>query len=347
MKRFFSLLLLVGLIFQATIVFAQTDEGETAVSHPTPVTDSQPDYHHNPDTPQQRQPHRLIDVGGYRLHLYCTGHGGPTVILDAGLGDSSLIWNDIQNEVDNDTRVCSFDRAGLGLSDPSPEPRTSIQFAAELHTLLDRSGEEGPFVLVGHSLGGYNMQLFATLYPEMVQSILLVDASHGNQVAAFSAILPNFEDLLASNTQALGQLADLAAAGTLTQEDIEPLLHPELSSRVKNQTIRLLLNRPQFLATIHDESAAIVESLSQLDQTATIGDTPVIALVATSFPAEAYGSEELANAFRDTWTNLQQDRIDTFTTNGQIQFVENSGHYIQLEQPQAVLDAIAQLITTK
>src|SRR5437868_14963164 len=110
-------------------------------------------------------PGKLVDVGGYRLHINCTGTGSPTVILDAGLGGTSLDWSKIQPAVARFTRVCSYDRAGYGWSESGPGPRTSPQIVKELHLLLVHAQVNGPYLLVGHSVGGLNMRLYAYRYP--------------------------------------------------------------------------------------------------------------------------------------------------------------------------------------
>src|SRR5215213_1175214 len=121
-------------------------------------------------------PGQLVDIGGYRLHIQCVGTGSPTVVLDAGLGGSSLDWNLVQPELGRTTRVCAYDRAGMGWSERSPYPRTPRQIADELHTLLTNAGIAEPYVLVGHSLGGKNVRLFALAHPEQVAGMVLVDA---------------------------------------------------------------------------------------------------------------------------------------------------------------------------
>ncbi len=120
-------------------------------------------------------PGRMVDVGGYRLHINCTGEGSPTVVIEAGWGDSSASWGWVQPEVAKTTRVCTYDRAGMGWSEASPEPRTAREFAKELHTLLANANEPGPYVLVGHSLGGYTVRVYAHDYPEEVAGLVLVD----------------------------------------------------------------------------------------------------------------------------------------------------------------------------
>jgi len=113
-------------------------------------------------------PGKLVDVGGYRLHLNCQGQGGPTVVMESGNGNFSLNWGRVPREVAKFTRVCTYDRAGLGWSDRSPQPRTAHNLVADLHTLLARSGVEPPYVLVGHSLGGMLMRLYAHEHPDQV-----------------------------------------------------------------------------------------------------------------------------------------------------------------------------------
>ena len=123
-------------------------------------------------------PGQRVDVGGYRLHIHCVGEGSPTVVLDAGLGGFSLDWSLVQPELAATTRVCAYDRAGYGWSDPSPDARTPSQIADELHTLLVNAGIQGPYVLVGHSAAGKHVRLFANRYPQAVVGMVLVDARH-------------------------------------------------------------------------------------------------------------------------------------------------------------------------
>src|ERR671916_2801122 len=124
-------------------------------------------------------PGEMVDVGGYSLHVYCTGEGGgaPTVVMDSGAGGSVLDWQLVQPEVVGFARVCTYDRGGAGWSEPGTQPRTSQQFVEELHTLLGNAGVQGPYVLVGHSLGGTNMQLYASQYPDEVAGMVLVDSA--------------------------------------------------------------------------------------------------------------------------------------------------------------------------
>jgi len=126
-------------------------------------------------------PGQLVDVGGYKMHINCTGQGSPTVVLAAGTADFSTTWVYVQPEVAKLTRVCAYDRAGLGWSEASPLPRTAGTTVAELHALLVNAKIPSPYVLVGHSLGGLHMRLYAHNYPDEVVGLILVDSLHEDQ----------------------------------------------------------------------------------------------------------------------------------------------------------------------
>src|SRR2546430_2450553 len=130
-----------------------------------------------------RPPGRLVDVGGHRLHINCTGRGVPTVVMEAGAGDFSFDWSLVQSKVTRFTRVCSYDRAGYAWSDPGPTPRTMQQIVAELHTGLRKVGVKAPYLFVGQSLGGLIARVYANQYPTEVAGMVLIDSSHeDNQI---------------------------------------------------------------------------------------------------------------------------------------------------------------------
>jgi alpha/beta hydrolase fold len=121
-------------------------------------------------------PGKLVDAGGgINMHIYCTGEGSHTVVLDAGLGAGSMSWARVQEEVSNHTRVCSYDRAGMGWSEEGPKPRTYMRIANELYRLLEAAGEHGPYVLVGHSAGAHTVRFFVQDHPVDVADIVLID----------------------------------------------------------------------------------------------------------------------------------------------------------------------------
>ncbi len=132
-------------------------------------------------TPEPKPLGQLVDLGGHRLHVNCTGKGSPTVVVENGLGDFSFDWILVQSRVSRFTRICTYDRAGYAWSDPGPKPRTFSQVNLELRDTLSKLGEQGPFVLVGHSYGGAVVRNFGTAYPHEVAGMVLVDASFEGQ----------------------------------------------------------------------------------------------------------------------------------------------------------------------
>jgi pimeloyl-ACP methyl ester carboxylesterase len=120
----------------------------------------------------------LVDVGGRNLHLQCTGSGAPTVLFESGLGEGYYVWSRVQPEVAKTHRACSYDRAGIGFSDPSPTRRSVASLVDDLHLLLAKSGEKPPFILVGHSLGGLLVRRYAARFPDEVSALVLVDSAH-------------------------------------------------------------------------------------------------------------------------------------------------------------------------
>lgn len=139
--------------------------------------------------PDGAQPNHAI-AKSPDLALFCEGSGSPTVILEAGLGGDHTTWALVQPEVAKLSRVCSYDRAGLGQSAPAPVPRTSADVVADLHRLLESAGESAPYLLVGHSFGGLHTRLFAATYPDEVSGMILVDAVHEDWWRRGAALLP-------------------------------------------------------------------------------------------------------------------------------------------------------------
>jgi pimeloyl-ACP methyl ester carboxylesterase len=133
---------------------------------------------------------RKVNVAGDRLYVHCMGAGTPAVIMEAGYNDVGETWSLVQPEVARYARACAYDRAGLGQSDPGPGARDSLDAVTALHALLNNAGIEGPYVLVGHSLGGEYVRLYAGRYPQDVAGLVLVDSAHPDQFQRSAAVLP-------------------------------------------------------------------------------------------------------------------------------------------------------------
>ncbi|MDQ7073051.1 MAG: alpha/beta hydrolase [Gammaproteobacteria bacterium] len=135
-------------------------------------------------------PGERYDIGGYSLHINCLGKGNPTVIMDVGLGDDSSDWQLLFKQSSKITHTCIYDRAGYGWSDYGPRPRTSRRIASELMILLQQANIAPPYILVGHSFGGFNLRLFASFFPKTVEGMILIDASHELQYDRLNIRLP-------------------------------------------------------------------------------------------------------------------------------------------------------------
>jgi len=146
-------------------------------------------------TPRTPQPTaapiaKLVSVGNYKLYIECTGTGNPTVVLDSGLSATSRSWFLVAPPVAKFARVCIYDRASTGRSERAPMPRTAQDLVNDLHALLNNAGVPPPYVMVGHSLGGMNVRLYASEYPNEVVGLVLVDSAHEDEWERFGALLP-------------------------------------------------------------------------------------------------------------------------------------------------------------
>jgi pimeloyl-ACP methyl ester carboxylesterase len=154
---------------------------------------------------------QLVDVGDHRLRINCTGVGSPTVVLESGLGESSFYWARISTAVAATTKVCVYDRAGRGWSESAPKPQDGLAVAADLHTLLTKSGNPGPYVLVGHSSGGVYVRIFAAKYPDEVAGMVMLDAQPPDPFTS----LPDYPAFYASTPTLYGILPSVARLGVL------------------------------------------------------------------------------------------------------------------------------------
>jgi pimeloyl-ACP methyl ester carboxylesterase len=219
-------------------------------------------------------PGQLVDVGGHRLHINCVGEGSPTVILESALGAMSSHWVRVQQQVAKTTRVCAYDRAGLGWSEPGPEPRDARQISSELYTLLKDADTEGPYMLVGHSYGGLYARMYAARYSEEVAGVVLVDSSHPEQFTRSPEGRAMYEQ-----TRRLGAVIPfLTRFGVIRLFNVYPA-HPDLPPQQRAQIEAFNSSTRQLSATA-EEFRATPETMAEVRSTGTLGDKPLAVISA-------------------------------------------------------------------
>ena len=273
-------------------------------------------------------PGQLVDVGGYRLHINCTGTGSPTVVIDAGLGDWSGSWSSwVQPEGAKTTQVCTYDRAGMGYSEAGPLPRTAEQFAKELHTLLQHAGILGPYVLVGHSMGGLPVRVFVHEYATDVAGVVLIESMNPRQAK------PSATDTsppAATHSSGFSILTLPARIGLLRLFAGPLGLTSDMSPEVQHAYTAFTVT-PRSFQTQLDEGTGMPESFRQAGAVTTFGDVPLIVLSRGLDPDP-------------DWQAMQAELLQ-LSSHSQHMFADKSGHNIQLDQPDAATAAIVQMVT--
>jgi pimeloyl-ACP methyl ester carboxylesterase len=238
------------------------------------------------------------------------------VLIEAGLGDSSISWRLVQQEVAKTTRVCSYDRAGMGWSERGPLPRDARHITGELHTLLQNANVPGPYVMVGHSVGGLPVRVFAHDYPADVAGVVLIDSMFPDQTGyATQSQVISFLSVLAR----FGIVRLLARPSGLV--DYEP---PDAAASFARSV------RPQSLQTFADEIRGIPDSLAQAGDVKSFGDLPLIVL--------SRGLDSTA-----AW-DAGQAELPLLSSNSQHLIAEKSDHGIQLHEPEAAVAAILKVV---
>ena len=295
------------------------------------------------DLGQYPPPGKMVDVGGYRLHLNCTGEGSSTVVMDYGLGGLSPLWSLVQPEVAKFARVCTYDRAGYGWSEFSLQPRTSQNMVRELHTLLQNAGVSSPYILVGHSLGGLNMSLFASQYPDEVAGLVLVDAVPPE---IYDRLDPEFADSMKATGNMFWGLSLISRLGLLrfllqiNRDAVAPDFVKQLPAEVQPVVLAKFL--PKTFNTAIAENQLMAESAKQLQQTKFDPELPLVVL---SHSKNMFASLEATKSERAeaTWQKLQRETAN-LSHKGKLIIAEDSGHDIHLDRPQLVVDAIRSMV---
>lgn len=275
-------------------------------------------------------PGQLIDVGGYKMHIDCAGQGSPTLILESGLGDSYVSWQKVQPQISQFTRVCSYDRAGLGYSDSSPHPRTSKAMAEELHLLLQNTGIPGPIVLVGHSLGGYDVRVYASLYRNDVAGMVLVDSSHPDQTKRLPQAIKDMEGSWMREAEFFEFAMPFGVPRLLGFCAGDPAARAaECNFHTAREDVA--------------EMKLFPESAAQARSTGSLGDLPLAVLSHDPNTPQFDLPADLVKPTNDAWERMQEE-LARLSTRGTQTIAKNSGHYIQLDRPDVVIDAIRKMV---
>jgi len=302
-------------------------------------------------------PGKLVDVGGWRLHLNCSGTRraqAPLVILEPGIGSFSVEWSLVQPQVAKTARVCSYDRAGDGWSEMGPHPRTFKQIVYELHTLLERAGERPPFVLVGQSYGGWLVRTYRTAYPSEVAGMILVDAGEDDP----ERVMPNGSIGRASMLAKGEPIPPIKTSGPLRIDDIPPAALAAMRRGIAataaqaNDMPRNLLPadaqkmRTWALGQIGHIAAGVnpveVEEIAllrkeRLDNPQVYGEMPLIVITRGRPDSDSTPA-------REEERRATHKAIASASRRGRWLLAERSGHHVQIEQPDIVVAAIQELL---
>lgn len=279
---------------------------------------------------------QLVDVGGYRLHLYCIGQGSPTVILESGQANSLAVWSWIQPTVAQMTRVCAYDRAGVGWSDTGPLPRDAQQMVQELHTLLQNTAITPPYVLVGHSFGGLVTHVYAAQYPAEVAGLVWLDVEHPAQWTRTPEGRAQYQQIL--RLSRIGPW--VARIGLVRLSNYFPLvkeLPPPFAAAFK-----AWVDTTRFMAVNAAEFQGQLASAAQAQAAGALGDVPLVVVTATDhgFPPAVAAEMEAQ------WLTMQTE-LAGLSTNSVQQIVTGATHgslLVEAQDAQVSSAAIRQVI---
>jgi pimeloyl-ACP methyl ester carboxylesterase len=276
-------------------------------------------------------PGRLVDVAGSKMHIDCTGEGSPAVILDSGLGDTYISWRKVQPEIAKFTRVCSYDRAGLGYSDSTSQPRTSRVIAQQLHGLLESAAIAPSYVLVGHSMGGFDVRLYASLYRSQVAGVVLVDSSHPDQESRLPPEIRNAEGTQLRESEFLEYTTPFGLPRLLGLCDDDPIARAaECNFHSAREGV--------------DEQKAFRESAAETSSAGSLGDLPLAVLSHDPDMPLTFLPPDLSKPTNEAWEKMQED-LSHLSTRGTQTIARGSAHYIQMDRPDVVVVAVRDIVT--
>ncbi|TYP68971.1 alpha/beta hydrolase [Paenibacillus methanolicus] len=283
-------------------------------------------------------PGKLVDAGTFRLHMNISRSAGPTIIFEAGSGETSLSWRSIPNDLAPYATVVSYDRAGYGWSEPSPDPRTGDNIVRELHHALSQAGLTGPYILVGHSLGGMYMRLFAQSYPEETAALVLVDAREENNERESLAVLTS-ESIPEQPSPSLLTLLKRSGIMRLFQDE---LLEGFVPKEDRGIFINIVATSAFFNAKATEANLASLTENAIRGQS--LGSIP-LRVIARGIPEDGrqYGLSEAAGAELELiWQNGQRRQL-ALSSDSRLIIAEKSGHDVMRTEPKLIVDVIKSL----
>lgn len=286
-------------------------------------------------------PGMMVDAGGYRVQIDCRGSGSPTVVFESGLNMAgSVDWAMVQPEVARHARACSYSRAGMMWSDPAPQPQSADSIARTLHVALQSSGEKAPFVFVAHSVGGPYAMTFTRLFGPEVAGLVLVDATHPDQIKRFASLSQKTPPPTLRWSAAL---RDLGVARAMA-----PILVPSMAERTDQQTQAIRGYVSRSVETLAYEINSIDDTLAQAGKLRQLNDRPLIVLTALQPYSDAELksmriSAERGKDVQAIWVELQAEQA-RWSNRGEHRLLPGAGHNIQLDAPSEVVDATLRVV---
>jgi pimeloyl-ACP methyl ester carboxylesterase len=295
---------------------------------------------------QQRFPRvgRLVDIGGRSLNLYCAGSGSPTVVMDSGAGTPAFTWKLVEAEAARLTRACWYDRAGYGWSDPAPRARTAADVADDLHKLLHAAGVPPPYVLVGHSLGGFHVRVFAARYRDEAAGLVLVDSADEYQDS--SQLPASMQSPMQYIPDALFPLI----ANTMrfaAHSGLVRLFNNEPKGPEDTRLVHMLASQPKSLDATLNEVLSLAETLRQVKAVRSLGSIPLIVLSGAKKRNLHFDDEadvEKLDRFMRRRVYGTQAQLAKLSTRGKQIILEHVGHGIPLDDPHSVVAAVREVL---
>ncbi len=285
-------------------------------------------------------PGKLVDVDGHLMHIHCQGQGSPTVVVEQGLQGVSLAWDEINKQIALTTRVCAYDRVGMGYSEPIDHPTRATEVAELLHKLLLGAGIEDDLVLVGWSAGGIYIREFHRLYPKNVEAMLFVASSHEQQTNRLPKPPEGGPDYTLRIAKYLAPLGLVRLSG-MVKGQVE---RASVSDELKLQLIAIY-HQSHIIEAMFNESEAFTLDIQASQPPASLGNLPLIVLTPGK-PVEATRPDVTLEYLREEQrvSNELQLELTELSTRGKQIIATESGHGIHSDQPELLIASVNELV---